>query len=66
MGYARTQFSPLAERRPSDDLVVVSGSGILVKQSGEELRRFGMTYTPRRSNQDWRIVVAVVHDPSGP
>ncbi len=62
-GYARTEFSPLVERRLGDDLAVVNGVGVWKKASGEDLRRFGMTYTLRRAADTWRIVVAAIHDP---
>jgi len=62
MGYARTDFSSLAERRLTDDLAVVSGSGVWKDASGKELQRFGMTYTLRRTAEAWLIVVAVIHD----
>ena len=63
-GYARTEFPQLSAHRLSDDLVVVSGLGIWTKESGEELQRFGMTYTLRLTDRTWRIIVAVVHDPA--
>ena len=65
MGYSRTDFSSLAERRLSDDLAVVSGSGAWKDASGNELQRFGMTYTLRRTPEAWLIVAAVVHEPEG-
>jgi hypothetical protein len=61
--YARTEFSRLAGRRLSDDLVVVSGSGAWVTGAGTPFSRFGMTYTLRLSDRTWRIVAAIVHDP---
>jgi hypothetical protein len=65
MGYARTDFSSLAERRLNDDLAVVSGSGAWKDASGNELQRFGMTYTLRRTPEAWLIVAAVIHEPEG-
>ena len=63
-GYAKTDFPQLAAQRLGDDLVVVSGVGIWKKESGEELQRFGMTYTLRRAAGAWRIIVVTIHDPS--
>jgi ketosteroid isomerase-like protein len=63
MGYARTDFSGLAERSIGADLAVVSGAGAWKKASGEELRRFGMTFTMLKTGETWRVVVAVIHDP---
>ncbi len=65
-GYARTEFSPLLERHLAEDLAVISGNGTWKKDSGEELQRFGITYTLRKVENDWRIVVAVIHDPIPP
>ena len=64
-GYARTEFSPLVERCLGDDLAVVSGVGVWKKASGEDLLRFGMTYTLRRAADTWRIVVAAHPRPRG-
>jgi len=63
--YVRTEFSPLSEHRLSDDLAMVSGSGVWKNAANEDLMPFGMTYTLRRSGQSWRIVVAAIHAPDG-
>jgi ketosteroid isomerase-like protein len=62
-GYAKSEFPLLAEHYLSSDLAVVSGVGVWRKANGEELRRFGLTYTLCRALPSWKIVVAVVHDP---
>jgi hypothetical protein len=62
-GYARTEFSPLLERHLAEDLAVITGNGAWHKASGEELQRFGITYTLRQLQGEWRIVVAAIHDP---
>jgi len=62
-GYARTDFSALGGRRLSRDLAVVTGAGAWVTKSGDPFSRFGMTYTLHLSDQTWRIVVAIIHDP---
>jgi ketosteroid isomerase-like protein len=64
-GYARTDFSPLSVHLLSDDLAMVSGSGVWKNAANENLRSFGMTYTLRRSGQTWRIVVGAIHAPDG-
>jgi hypothetical protein len=63
--YARTEFSPLTAHRLSDDLAMVSGSGVWKNAANQDLMPFGMTYTLRRSSQTWRIVVAAIHAPDG-
>jgi ketosteroid isomerase-like protein len=63
--YARTEFAPLTEHRLSDDLALVSGGGTWKNAANEDLMPFGMTYTLRRSNGTWKIVVAAIHAPDG-
>jgi len=60
-GYAGTEFSSLAERQLSDDLAVVTGTGVWKKATGEEFAPFGMSYTLRRTEDTWRIVVAIIY-----
>ena len=60
-GYARTEFSQIAERRLGDDLTMLTGSGSWVDTSGKKFMPFGMTYTLRRTGQSWRIVIAIIH-----
>jgi hypothetical protein len=31
----------------------------------EDLMQFGITYTLRRSDETWRIIVATIHEPGG-
>jgi hypothetical protein len=61
-GYARTDFFELSERRLSDDLAVVTGSGAWLDRSGRKLSSFGLSYTFRLVDGAWRIVVALIHD----
>ncbi len=63
LGYVRTEFSALTERRLGDDLALVTGSGVWKKATGEAFMPFGLTYTFRRSDDGWLIVVAAIHDP---
>jgi len=62
-GYAKSEFPQLSEHSLSSDLSVVSGVGVWRKANGEEMRRFGLTYTLCRALPSWKIVVAAVHDP---
>jgi|SRR4051812_4423442 ketosteroid isomerase-like protein len=67
-GYAGTELVGLTEQRLQDDLALFRGTGIWRNAAGQELQRFGMTYTWRRTGptpSDWRIVVAMVHEPPG-
>jgi ketosteroid isomerase-like protein len=60
-GYAGTEFSSLDERQLSDDLAVVTGTGTWKKATGEPFMPFGLTYTLRRAEGAWRIVVAAIY-----
>ena len=62
LGYVRTEFSALNERRLGDDLALVTGSGVWKKATDEAFMPFGLTYTFRRSGDRWLIVVAAIHD----
>jgi ketosteroid isomerase-like protein len=64
-GYARTEFSALQEHRLNESLAIVSGGGVWKNGSGADLMQFGMTYTLRRTDQTWQIVVAMIHLPDG-
>jgi ketosteroid isomerase-like protein len=64
-GYARTEFSALAEHRLGDDLALVTGGGVWKNASDEDLMPFGMTYTLRRTGETWRIIVGAIHAPDG-
>jgi uncharacterized protein (TIGR02246 family) len=63
--YARTEFGPVSVHRLGDDLAMVSGSGTWKNTADQDFMPFGMTYTLRRHEQTWRIVVAAIHAPDG-
>jgi ketosteroid isomerase-like protein len=62
--YARTDFRNLSEQHLSNELALVTGSGVWVDTAGKQLSSFGLSYTFRFSEGRWRIVVATIHDPS--
>jgi ketosteroid isomerase-like protein len=63
--YARTEFGPLSVHRLSDDLAMISGTGVWKTTANKDLMLFGMTYTLRLTGRTWRIAVAVIHAPEG-
>jgi len=63
-GYASSEFRDLQVLGLSDALTMVRGVGSWKRADGTVLRHFGLTYTLRKGDAGWRIVVAVVHDPS--
>jgi hypothetical protein len=64
-GYARSEIVESHSHTLSEALAVVSVSRIRYTDTGRELERLGETYTLRRTGDDWKIVVAVVHDVGG-
>jgi ketosteroid isomerase-like protein len=60
-GYAGTRFTSLDARQLGDELAVVTGAGVWKKATGEEFAPFGISYTLRRANGAWRIVVATIY-----
>ncbi|HVQ13579.1 MAG TPA: DUF4440 domain-containing protein [Vicinamibacterales bacterium] len=61
-GYARSEIVESHLHVLSEALAVVSVSRIRYADTGRELERLGETYTLRKTGDDWKIVVAVVHD----
>lgn len=61
--YASTEFSSASERMLSAELVEVSGDGTWVDRDGQRYMPFGFTYTLRRTELGFRIVVALAHAP---
>ncbi len=60
-GYASSVFPELEAQPLGDTVTMVRGIGVWKRADGTELRRFGLTYTLRKGDMDWRIVAAVVH-----
>jgi ketosteroid isomerase-like protein len=60
--YVRSVMVDLEAKQLSDTLAIVSGVGVWYKSDGNELQRFGLTYTLRRGDAGWKIVVGAVHD----
>lgn len=61
-GYDHSHMEALSVRYLSDELAIVSGIVIRCKKDNTELERFGLTYTLRQVNGDWKIVVGALHD----
>jgi ketosteroid isomerase-like protein len=60
-GYAGTTFLTLDARHLSDELAIVTGTGVWERATGEAFAPFGMMYTLRRAGGAWRIVVATIY-----
>jgi hypothetical protein len=62
-GYARSELLDRHVKQMSGDTAIVSVSRVRYATDGRELERFGETYTLRRTEAGWKIVVAMIHDP---
>ena len=62
-GYGRSELTDLHVHQMSKDTALVSVSRVRYKSDGRELERLGETYTLRSTDDGWKIVVAMIHDP---
>jgi ketosteroid isomerase-like protein len=62
-GYARSELLDLHIKQMSENTALVSVSRVRYATDGRELERLGETYTLRRTDAGWKIVVAMIHDP---
>jgi ketosteroid isomerase-like protein len=61
--YARSEITGLHVTQMSEHIAFVSVSRVRYTIDGQELERLGETYTLRKTDDGWKIVVATVHDP---
>jgi hypothetical protein len=62
-GYAWSELMDLVVKQMSGNTALVSVSRVRYATDGRELERLGETYTLRRTEGDWKIAVAMIHDP---
>ena len=62
-GYARSELLDLHVNRMSGNTALVTVSRVRYATDGRELERFGETYTLRSAEREWKIAVALIHDP---
>jgi hypothetical protein len=60
--YGRSETSPLKVNFLSDNLAVVSAVATRYTKDNQFLTRFGFTYTMRKVNERWKIIVGKIHD----
>lgn len=60
--YKNTELKNLNVKQLSDGMAIVNADGYRYKTDGEELERYSLTYTLRKVENDWKIVVAILHD----
>ena len=61
-GYDHACTESLSVRQLDDSLAIVSGVVIRYRKDDTELERFGLTYTLRRVEENWRIITGMLHD----
>jgi ketosteroid isomerase-like protein len=61
--YARSELTDLHVHQMSENTALVSVSRVRYKSDGQELERLGETYTLRRTDDGWKIALAMIHDP---
>ena len=61
--YRRTELRGLEVRALAVGLASCAGVFVRFDASGQEIARPGFTYTMRKSDGPWKIVVAALHDP---
>jgi ketosteroid isomerase-like protein len=61
--YAQSALMDLHVKQMSGNAALVSFSRVRYATDGRELERLGETYTLRKAEGGWKIVVAVIHDP---
>jgi ketosteroid isomerase-like protein len=61
--FARSELTDLHVKQMSENVALVSVSRIRYATDGRELERLGETYTLRRTEDGWKIAVAMIHDP---
>jgi ketosteroid isomerase-like protein len=64
-GYTRSEITESYVHLLDETTALVSVNRVRYATAGRELERVGETYTLRKTADDWKIVVAVVHDASG-
>jgi ketosteroid isomerase-like protein len=61
--YARSELTDLRVQQLSDSIAMLSISGVRYTTDGEQLERLGVTYTLRKTDASWQIVLTTIHDP---
>ncbi len=61
-GYDHNKTESLSVRQLSHNLAIISGTVIRYKKDDTELERFGLTYTLRQVEGNWKIIVGILHE----
>jgi len=61
-GYGRSEKAGLGLKQLSESAAVLSARVVRYRTDGAELERFGATYTLRKTDSGWKIVMLTIHD----
>jgi len=61
--FKRSELESTQVKQLSQSQAVVSGVATRYREDGSVLEHFGLTHTQRKMEQDWQIIVGVLHDP---
>jgi hypothetical protein len=62
--FKESKLHSLQINQVSQNQAIVSGTATRYKTDGSVLEHFGLTYTLRKVDKDWKIVAGVLHDPT--
>ena len=62
LGFLKTEFVLRQVRSLGSATIWVTGLAVRTHQNGQELNRAGVTYTLRKTDDEWKIAVLVTHD----
>ena len=65
-GYGRSELTQLNLERMSETATLATGVAVRFTVDGQELERAGVTYILKKSDNEWRIAVTVIHDVKSP
>ncbi|MBW4552838.1 MAG: hypothetical protein KME35_17265 [Aphanocapsa sp. GSE-SYN-MK-11-07L] len=57
-----SKIDAIRAKQVSENQAIVSGVATRYDRSNQVLDRFGLNYTLRKADRNWKIVVAVLHD----
>jgi hypothetical protein len=62
--FKESKLDSLNISKVSENQAIVTGVATRYREDDSVLEHFGLTYTLRNTNQGWKIIVGVLHDPN--
>lgn len=60
--FARSEMNSIQVKQVSENQAIVSGTATRYRQDKSVLEEFGLTYTLRKGDDDWKIICGVLHE----